>query len=97
MVTVGLQSVSNLQFEFTNGSATAPVITHLTPTSANHGVKGTMEISGDNFGTDSSKITVFLSNATGKIYQLPVLEIASMNNTYLKVGLPGGRQGVFTV
>jgi hypothetical protein len=37
---------------------------------------------------------VFLSNATGKIYQLAILDF---NNTYIKTGIPGGNAGNFVV
>ena len=37
---------------------------------------------------------MFLSNDTGKIYELNVLE---MNNTYIKCGLAGGNEGAFLV
>jgi hypothetical protein len=39
-------------------------------------------------------VQVFLANSTGKIYSLKVLTI---NDTYIKVGLPGGDAGDFTV
>ena len=87
-VTVGSNTCSSLVFAYTDGSSTAPTISQLNPTSANHGVKGTIEIFGTNFGVNASAATVYLSNATGKIYQRPVL---SINDSYIKAGLPGGR------
>lgn len=39
-------------------------------------------------------MSVFLSNSTGKIYQLTIL---TLNSTYIKVGLPGGEAGNFIV
>jgi len=35
-----------------------------------------------------------LANATGKVYTLAIL---SLNDTYIKVGLPGGEAGNFIV
>ena len=93
-VTIGSSSCSSLSFDFNDGSATAPIITMLSPTSANHAVKGTLNISGSNFGSDSSVVKVHLANATGKIYELPIL---SITDTLLKVGLPGGLEGDYKV
>ena len=39
-------------------------------------------------------MSVFLSNSTGKIYQLNIYELT---DTYIKVGLAGGLEGTFTV
>ena len=83
-----------MTFTYTDGSSTAPTITSLVPTSANPGLKGALEIHGDKFGTNSADVSVYLSNATGKIYQLSVLQ---MNNTYIKAGLAGGLEGAYTV
>ena len=94
MVTVGANTDSSQTFTYTDGSATAPVISSISPTSANPGIKGTLQIEGTNFGTDLSVVKVFLSNATGKIYNLAIL---TLNDTNIKAGLPGGLEGVFTV
>jgi len=93
-VKVGSLTDSSQSFNYVDGSGTAPIITQLVPASSNPGIKGTLEIHGDKFGTTSSNIKVFLSNATGKVYTLSVL---SMNNTYIKVGLPGGNEGDYIV
>lgn len=93
-VTVGTLTNTAQTFTFTDGSGTAPTITQLVPASANPGIKGTLEIHGDKFGTVAGNVKVFLSNSTGKIYQLSVL---SINNTYIKVGLPGGNEGNYIV
>jgi len=47
-ITVTINSVSDtsLNFTYTNGSLTAPLITSVSPTSANPGVKGIIEING---------------------------------------------------
>lgn len=94
IVKVGSNTDNAQSFTYVDGSGTAPTITNLIPASANPGLKGTLEIHGDKFGTDSSIVKVFLSNATGKIYELSVLQ---MNNTYVKVGLPGGLEGAYKV
>ena len=93
VITVGSLSDNSLSFTYKDPTS-APVITTLLPASANPGIKGTIEISGSGYGTDTSKINVFLSNATGKIYNLNIL---SLNDTSIKAGLPGGREGAFTV
>jgi hypothetical protein len=93
-VTVGSSTNSSLTFNYIDGSSVAPTITFINPTSANPGLKGTIQINGEKFGNDSSIATVFLSNATGKIYQLPIL---SMNDTFILAGLPGGNEGDFTL
>lgn len=93
-VTVGSNTASNLAITYTDGSLSAPTIYSISPTSANPGVKGTLEINGDKFGTNDTAVQVFLSNSTGKIYQLTILKL---NNTYIKVGLPGGEAGSFKV
>ncbi len=85
-IAVGSVTDTSLSFNYTTASG-APTINSLNPISANPGVKGTLEINGQNFGTNASQVTVFLSNATGKIYPLAILTI---NDTYIKVGLPGG-------
>lgn len=53
-----------------------------------------MIISGNRFGSSSNGVKVFLSNATGKVYELNVL---NMNDTYMRVGLPGGGAGTYFV
>ena len=80
-------------FEYIDPS-NAPTIVSVSPTSANPGIKGVLEINGYNFGTNSSSIKVFLSNSSGKVYQLNVL---TLTNTSIKVGLSGGLAGTFTV
>jgi hypothetical protein len=94
-VAVGTLTDSSLSFTYTDGAATAPTITQLSPASANPGVKGTLEIFGSKFGSNPAEVTVFLSNSSGKVYQLVVL---LSNDTYIKTGLPGSSQeGTFTV
>lgn len=86
-VAVGSLTANNLNFEYTDGSSTAPTIISLLPASANPGLKGVLEINGNGFGSNISAVRVFLSNSTGKVYEL---NIFALNNTYIKTGLPGG-------
>jgi hypothetical protein len=94
VVTVNGISDNTLSFTYLNGSSYAPTIISLSPASANPGIKGTIGITGTNFGTNTSAIKVFLSNATGKIYQLPIL---TLNDSSILAGLPGGESGIFTL
>lgn len=56
--------------------------------------KGVLTINGTGFGTDVEAITVYLSNSTGKIYQMRVL---SVEDDIIKCGIPGGLPGVYNV
>ena len=53
-----------------------------------------MTITGTGFGTDINSVMVHLSNSTGKIYQLKVL---NLTDTSIMVGLSGGLPGVYNV
>jgi hypothetical protein len=53
-----------------------------------------MEITGVGFGTNQNAIRVDLSNSTGKVYRMRIL---TLNDTYIKVGIPGGLAGKFKV
>jgi hypothetical protein len=77
-----------------NMALTAPVITSIEPTSASPVLKGFLQINGSDFGTNVADLTAYLTNSTGRIYQLNVLEAA---DTSIKVRLPGGESGVFNV
>ena len=57
-------------------------------------MKGVLNITGSGFGTDVTKLKVFLTNSTGNIYQMKIL---SVNNTFIKAGIPGGLPGLFDV
>ena len=95
-INVTINSVSNtsLNFTYVNASSTAPLISSITPNSSNPGVKGTLEIRGLRYGNNSAAISVYLANATAKVYTLKVLQ---SNDTYIKAGLSGGLFGNFTV
>lgn len=73
-VSVGSKSAT-LQFTYTNASATAPMIASVSPSSANPAMKGKLTVTGTGFGSDATQLTAFLSNSTGKIYQLQVLSV----------------------
>ena len=93
-IAIGTLTSTSLTFTYINGTLVAPTIISLSPTSANPGVKGTLQINGENFGTNISAVQVFLANATGKVYPLNIM---SITNTSIKVGLAGGLAGRFTV
>ena len=57
-------------------------------------MKGTMNITGSGFGLNMSGIRVDISNGSGKVYPMRIL---SMNDTVIKVGIPGGLTGVYRV
>lgn len=92
-VTVGTAKDSSKSFTYTVPSG-GPIIMSISPASANPGLKGILEINGNNFGNSISAVQVFLSNSSGKVYPLNVI---SLTTTYIKVGLPGGLPGIFTV
>jgi hypothetical protein len=93
-VTYGALTDTSLSYTYVDASTTAPTISSLSPSSSNPALKGALTITGNRFGTNSAAVKVFLSNATGKIYPLKVL---SINNTEIKVGLPGGNAGSYKV
>ena len=93
-VTFGALSDSSLSFTYTDASGSAPTIISLSPNSQNPARKGAMTINGNGFGTNSTGVKVFLSNSTGKIYELKIL---SITNTQMRVGLPGGGSGTYFV
>jgi uncharacterized protein (TIGR03437 family) len=93
-VTVGTLTDSSLTFTYTNGSNSAPTINSISPTTQNPAIKGLLQINGTGFGTNRTAINVFLSNSSGKVYQLNVL---SVNDSNIEVGLSGGLAGIFTV
>lgn len=57
-------------------------------------MKGVMSINGSGFGLNSSKLKVYLTNSSGNIYQMKILE---SNDTFIKAGIPGGLPGNFQV
>lgn len=72
-VTVGSSTSNTLSYTYTSGSSSAPIIQSISPSSLNPALKKVMTITGSGFGTDTSGVSVFLSNSTGKIYTLKVL------------------------
>lgn len=91
---VGSLSDSSFTFTYNNGSVSAPTITSISPISQNPAIKGRLQIVGTGFGTNKTAVQVFLSNSSGKAYQLNVL---SVNDTNVEAGLSGGLAGAFTV
>jgi hypothetical protein len=64
---------------YTYTSATFQQISSITPISASPVLKGYLNITGNGFGTNISNLQVFLTNATGRIYQLNVLQANDTN------------------
>lgn len=96
-VTVAVGGLTDSSLIFGYGDLTgSPTIYALSPKTANPGSKGTLMINGANFGSDSSVIKVFLSNSSGKAYQLSVLDF-DFNGSSILVGLSGGLAGDYTV
>lgn len=93
-LTYGSLTDTSLTYTYTDASGTAPTISSLSPSSSNPAIKGALQITGNGFGSSASGVKVFLSNSTGKVYQLKVL---SLNNTHIKAGLPGGNAGNYKV
>lgn len=87
-------AISNsMSFDYTNGPPPA-FIYSISPNSFNPAMKGTMNITGSGFGLNMSGIRVDISNGSGKVYPMRIL---SMNDTVIKVGIPGGLTGVYRV
>lgn len=91
-VFVGNTNASFIVYEYLAPSG--PTITYITPNSSNPTAKKTLTIVGTGFGTNQSEIEVFLSNYTGKVYQLKIM---NFTNTTIVVGLSGGIPGTYTV
>ncbi len=83
----------DIDFTYTTITNTVE-ITSISPISWSPVMKGVMNITGTGFGTDLSKLTVYLTNSSGNIYQMKVL---SANDTFIKAGIPGGLPGNFDV
>ena len=84
---------SSISFNYSD-PISAPTITSLSKRSSNPAIKSVLEINGQGFGTVASDVKVFLSNASGKVYPLKIIEITDIK---IKVGLPGGLAGAFKV
>ena len=61
-VTVGGQVANNLKFTYADASTVAPMISSLDPVTSNPAMEGKITVTGQNFGSDASKIKAFLSN-----------------------------------
>jgi hypothetical protein len=92
VVIVNGQNVSSVNYNYISSSG--PLIKSLVPTSSNPTLKTTLQIIGSDFGADQTVVEVFLSNSTGKIYRLKII---NFTNSSIIVGLSGGNPGTFTV
>jgi hypothetical protein len=89
----GIATSNTLPFNYVVGTPPATIFT-VSPQSYNPSLKGIMIITGIGFGTNLTGIRVDLANSTGKVYRMRVLVL---NDTYIKVGIPGGLTGKFKV
>ena len=69
-------------------------VTSIAPTSFSPVLKGFMNITGEEFGTDKSELSVWLTQNSENIYQLNVIDV---NNTNIYVRISGGESGEFRV
>ena len=74
-ITVGSLTDNSLTFHYTDGSSTAPTITSLSPSSQNPAIKGKINITGTGFGTNKAAVQLFLTNSSGRVYQLNVISV----------------------
>lgn len=82
-----------LPFTYTTSSVSAS-IQSISPSSYSPVQKGVMTITGTGFNVPVGDVSVFLSNATGKIYKMRVL---STNASVITCGIPGGLVGNYFV
>ena len=87
---------ATVSFTLSDASLTQPTITAATPSSANPGVKQKMTITGTNFGSSKSDLTVTLRNTTTNEvkYNMRVLSVSAGGDSIV-AGLPGGVAGTF--
>ena len=85
--------ISTVDFTYANITESV-TITSISPTSWSPVLKGVINIVGTGFGTNKDLLTVYLTNSSGNIYRLKVLEATS---TLIKAGIPGGLPGQFDV
>jgi len=93
-ITYGSNSNNSLIFTYLTPSVPVPTIDYIFPNSSNPMIKSTLNIVGKNFGANSSAFNVYLTNSSGRVYQLKVI---TSNNSYIRCGLSGGLPGNFTV
>lgn len=82
-----------LSFKYTSFD-TSVQINSISPISWSPVQKGVMTISGQGFGENMNLLNAFMSNSNGNIYEMKVLK---GNDTELKVGIPGGLPGIYTI
>ncbi len=92
-VSNGVKNLDSSLFSFSN---TVPEITGLSPSTASPVLKNDLTITGTNFGTDSSVLTVNLLSKTvaGRSY---LCNIQSITNTQIVCRLGGGHTGDYKV
>ncbi len=93
-VSFGSNSYTNLSFTYVAAAINLPAISSISPKTYNPMVKSTLNINGSNFGTNLSALKVYLTNSSGRVYELKVI---SVTNVSIKCGLPGGIPGNFKV
>lgn len=84
---------STLPFDYVIGPPPGYIYS-VTPQSHNPALKGIMNITGIGFGTDLAALRVDLANGSGKVYPMRIL---NLNDTYIRVGIPGGLAGQYKV
>lgn len=89
----GVTTSNSLNFDYIN-AAPPGIIFSVNPQTYNPSLKGTMEITGSGFGSNINGVRVDLANSSGKVYKMRILVL---NDTYIKVGIPGGLAGKYKV
>lgn len=79
--------------DFTYSTAGVPTVTSISPENSSPVKKETLTITGTNFGTDKSKIQVFLDSPT-QIYEL---NVNSVTETNIVCTLGGGKVGNYKI
>jgi hypothetical protein len=89
----GVETSNSLSFDYVTATPPATIFS-VSPQSYNPSLKGIMEITGIGFGVSQTAIRVDLANSSGKVYRMRVL---NLNDTYIRVGIPGGLTGKYKV
>lgn len=99
IISNGISTSNFLDFEYLAPNPPAYIFT-VNPQSHNPTLKGIMEITGIGFTNGSTiangatNVRVDLANSSGKVYGMRIITI---NDTYIKVGIPGGLAGNYKV
>lgn len=89
----GVLTSNTLPFTYVSPTPPATIFA-VSPQSYNPSLKGIMNITGIGFGTNMNAIRVDLANSSGKVYHMRIL---TLNDSYIKVGIPGGLTGKYKV